>query len=71
MCTFHSDTEVMVCDISRDHVRSVLSASLGRSVSFETVHGQGTRVRCMESERSAEFVALLDTALEAYRSPAT
>jgi hypothetical protein len=63
MCTVRSDREVMVCDVSRDRVRDVLRARLGDAARLETVHGEGTRVTCVDPGRVPEFQASIGEAL--------
>lgn len=63
MCTVNGDREVMVCDVSRDRVRSVLLERLGDAARVETVHGHGTRFTCLDDERVAEFQASVSDAL--------
>jgi hypothetical protein len=63
MCTVNGDREVMVCDVSRDVVRTVLMERLGDAARFETVHGEGTRVTCADPGRVAEFQASVSDAL--------
>lgn len=55
MCTVKSSTQIMVCDVSRGEVKHVVSDRLGSSATFETVHGQGTLVTCLDPSRTAEF----------------
>ncbi len=57
MCTIVSDSEAMVCDVSRDRVRDVLMESLGDAARVETVRGEGTRFTCADAERIPEFQA--------------
>jgi hypothetical protein len=57
MCTVKSDSEVMVCDVSRDRVRDVLRERLGDAARLETIHGEGTRFTCVDAERVPEFQA--------------
>ncbi len=57
MCTVMSDSEVMVCDVSRDRVRDMLVERLGDAARVETVHGEGTRFTCVDAERVSEFQA--------------
>ena len=63
MCTVNGDSEVMVCDVSRDVVRDVLLRRLGTAARFETVHGEGTRVSCQDPGRIPEFQASVREAL--------
>ncbi len=57
MCSVVSDSEVMVCDVSRDRVRDVLVERLGDAARVETVHGEGTRFTCVDADRVPEFQA--------------
>jgi hypothetical protein len=57
MCTVKSDSEVMVCDVSRDRVRDVVLQRLGDAARLETIHGEGTRFTCVDAERVPEFQA--------------
>lgn len=63
MCTVMGESAVMVCDVSRDRVRTVLVQRLGDAARFETVDGEGTRVTCREQDRIAEFQASVREAL--------
>lgn len=64
MCTVKSETEIMVCDVSRDRVQEMLLARIGQAASFETIHGEGTRVLCLDRARTAEFQASIGEALD-------
>ena len=55
MCTINSDTEVMVCDVSRDFVREEMAAVLGERFTAETVHGEGTRFTCLDATEATSF----------------
>lgn len=71
MCTVKSPTQVMVCDTARDLVRQVVVERFGEGASFETVHGEGTLVTCMDEALAAEFQQSVDAAVtEANRAPA-
>jgi hypothetical protein len=63
MCTVNSDSEVMVCDVSRDRVRQTLLERVGDAARVETVHGEGTRFTCVTPERVPEFQASVRDAL--------
>ncbi len=63
MCTVKSDSEVMVCDVSRDRVRDVLLGRLGDAARLETIHGEGTRFTCLVAGRVSEFQASIKDAL--------
>ena len=63
MCTVNSETEIMVCDVSRQRVQETLLGRIGNAASFETVHGHGTRVICVDPGRTAEFQASIGEAL--------
>ena len=55
MCTFNGETEIMVCDVSRDLVRAEMTAVLGDAFTAETVHGEGTRFTCLAAEEAPRF----------------
>jgi hypothetical protein len=63
MCTVKSDSEVMVCDVSRDRVRGLLLERLGEDAHFEIVHGEGTRFTCADPGRISVFQASVGEAL--------
>jgi hypothetical protein len=63
MCTVKSPTEVMVCDTARDRVREVVMEQLGEAARFETVHGEGTLVTCLDPVRAAEFQQFVNRAV--------
>jgi hypothetical protein len=63
MCTVKSSTEVMICDVANSRVREVVAGRLGSVVQFEAVPGEGTRVTCLDPDRSAEFQRLVHEAL--------
>ncbi len=63
MCTVKGEDEVMVCDVSRDDVRRVLSERVGGAFTAETVDGEGTRFTCLEPGSISEFQASVATAL--------
>jgi hypothetical protein len=63
VCAFRSPTEVMVCDVAVERVRRALEATFPATVTLETVHGQGTLVRCLDPEREDEFRALVERSL--------
>ncbi|HEV2952579.1 MAG TPA: hypothetical protein VG015_00630 [Candidatus Dormibacteraeota bacterium] len=63
MCTEISPTQMMVCDVSRDRVRSELTATLGQAVTFETVHGEGTLFTCLDGDRGDEFRQVVEAAV--------
>jgi hypothetical protein len=63
MCTVNSESEVMVCDVSRDRVRQALLERLGDAARVETVHGEGTRFTCVAAERVPAFQASVRDAL--------
>ena len=46
MCTFHSETEVQVCDVAIPHVKAQLAAE-GDAVKFTHLEGEGTLVQVM------------------------
>jgi hypothetical protein len=48
MCTFHSDTEVQVCDVAIPHVKARLAADLGGAVRYTHLEGEGTLVQVVE-----------------------
>jgi hypothetical protein len=54
---------MMVCDVSRDRVRSELTATLGQAVTFETVHGEGTLFTCLDGDRGDEFRQVVEAAV--------
>ena len=64
MCTVKSETEIMVCDVSRNRVQETLLAQIGQAASFETIHGEGTRVVCLDPARAEEFQASVGEALD-------
>ncbi|HVB76237.1 MAG TPA: hypothetical protein VNI34_00275 [Candidatus Nitrosotalea sp.] len=64
MCTVKSPNEIMVCDVARDRVRDLLLQRLGDSAQLELVHGEGTRVACVDPSRTVEFQASIKEALE-------
>ena len=47
MCTFHSETQVQVCDVAIPHVKSRLAAGLGGSVRYTHMEGEGTMVEAV------------------------
>ena len=53
----------MVCDVSRDRVRGLLLERLGEAARFDIVHGEGTRVTCIDPGRVSEFQASVGEAL--------
>jgi hypothetical protein len=55
MCTVKSENEIMVCDISRDDVRRVLSERVGGAFEASTVHGEGTRFTCVDPASMSDF----------------
>jgi DNA-binding FadR family transcriptional regulator len=55
MCTVRTETEIMVCDVSRDAVREALTELLGKGFEAETVHGEGTRFTCLDGEKAPLF----------------
>jgi hypothetical protein len=63
MCSVKSDSEVMVCDVSRDRVRGLLLKRLGEAAHFEIIHGEGTRFTCADPGRVSEFQASVGEAL--------
>jgi hypothetical protein len=63
MCTVKSPTEVMVCDTARDRVREVVMEQLGEAARFETVHGEGTLVTCLDPARTEEFQQSVNAAV--------
>ena len=63
MCTVKGESEVMVCDVSRDDVSRVLSERAGGAFTAETVHGQGTRFTCVDRRSISEFQASVAAAL--------
>jgi len=44
VCTFHSDTEVQVCDVAIGHVKAELTAQ-GDAIRYTHLEGEGTLVR--------------------------
>jgi hypothetical protein len=60
MCTMRSETEVMVCDVSRDTVRAEMTMALGAGFAAETVHGEGTRFTCLDPGQAARFREALE-----------
>jgi hypothetical protein len=63
VCTVKSENEIMICDVSRDDVRRVLSKRLGDAFEASTVHGEGTRFTCLEAASISEFRASVTAAL--------
>ena len=61
MCTIVSETEAMVCDVSRDFVRAELTRLLGDGFTAETVHGEGTRFTCADPDQSPDFQSAIRT----------
>lgn len=55
MCTILSDTEAMVCDVSRDFVRAEMTRLVGDAFEAETVHGEGTRFTCLDPAHAVGF----------------
>ena len=64
MCTVVNAREVMVCDVSRDRVRTLLDERVGDAAQVETVHGEGTRFTCVDLEHLAAFQSSVGEALE-------
>lgn len=54
----------MVCDVSRDNVTQLVSGQLGTTVTFETIHGEGTLVSCLEPSCTSKFQQLVSEALD-------
>ena len=48
MCTFHSETEVQVCDVAIPHVKAQLAGE-GDAVKFTHLEGEGTLVQVVGS----------------------
>ena len=63
MCTVKAENEIMVCDVSRDDVRRVLSERVGGAFEASTVHGEGTRFTCLDETSISEFQASVAAAL--------
>jgi len=63
VCTVVNEREVMVCDVSRDRVRTLLDERVGDAALVETVHGHGTRFTCVDVERLADFQSSVGEAL--------
>jgi hypothetical protein len=59
VCTIRSETEAMVCDVSRDFVREEMAAILGEGFMEETVHGEGTLFRCLDPGAAPHFTEAL------------
>ncbi len=56
-------TQIMVCDVSRDAVKRAVSNQFGKSVTFETVPGEGTLFTCLDVSRTTEFQQSVSDAL--------
>jgi hypothetical protein len=63
MCTFRTATEVMVCDVSRDRVRSALEQRLPGIVTAQTVHGEGTLFTCLDEGSQEKFKETVDATI--------
>lgn len=63
LCTVKNPTQIMVCDVSRDAVKRAVSNRLGKEVTFETVHGEGTLFTCLDPSRTTEFQQSVSDAL--------
>lgn len=58
MCTFHSDTEVQVCDVAIPHVKAQLAGE-GDAVKFTHLEGEGTLVQVVRSGVAPEVFGRL------------
>jgi hypothetical protein len=63
LCTVKNTTQIMVCDVSRDEVKRAVSDQFGNAVTFETAHGGGTLVTCLDPSRTIEFQQSVSDAL--------
>jgi hypothetical protein len=63
MCTIRNRSQITICDVSREKVEQVVSDHLGNAVTFETIHGEGTLVSCLDISRISEFQQWVTKAL--------
>jgi hypothetical protein len=64
MCTIKNQSQITICDVSRDKVKQVVGDQLGPAVTFETIDGEGTLVSCLETSRISEFQQWVSKALD-------
>jgi hypothetical protein len=64
MCTIKNQSQITICDVSRDKVKQVVGDQLGHAVTFETIDGEGTLVSCLETSRISEFQQWVSKALD-------
>jgi hypothetical protein len=63
MCTVRNPTQITICEVSREKVEQVVSDHLVNAVTFETIHGEGTLVSCLDISRISEFQRCITEAL--------
>jgi hypothetical protein len=63
LCMVRNATQIMVCDVSRDTVKRAASKQFGKTVTFETVPGEGTLFSCLDVSRTTEFQQSVSDAL--------
>ena len=69
MCTIRSETEAVVCDVARDPVRAEMARLLGDTFEAETIHGSGTRFRCLDPAAASRFLEALRRGQERAAAP--
>ena len=63
MCTIKNQSQITICDVSREKVKQVVGDQLGHAVTFETIDGEGTLLSCRETSRISEFQQWVSKAL--------
>jgi hypothetical protein len=64
MCTIRNQSQITICDVSKEKVEQAVSDCLGQAVTFETIHGEGTLVSCLDNSRISEFQHSVTQALD-------